>query len=137
MWAYDTLTGDATLTTLVGSGSIRVVPVEGSPPYPRVIISVPFSGPDTVALDNGASRVMASPTLQVDVIADDGVPWVDIEGIAARVDALLDGAGSITVAGRGEIIGLYRTEVSTNVDEVGDRLHRRIMQRYASDALAA
>jgi hypothetical protein len=136
-WAYDRLDADATLTTLLSGGSVNVVPVQGSPAFPRIIISSPYSLPDTVALEDGAPREMASPALQVDVIGDDGMPWADLEQIAARCDVLLHGTGGASVPGRGEIIEVYRTEVSVAENAVGDKVYPRIMQRYQADALAA
>lgn len=102
-YTLDTLTADTGLQALsTPPGSISVVPVPVGAAYPRVVIESPSAAENLNALQDGYARIWSQPRVQISVIsANENTDAID--AIAARIETVLDGQGSIPVT-NGEVV---------------------------------
>jgi hypothetical protein len=106
-WLYSTLSGDSTLSALVGGRFYSSeVSQDDDTAYPCVLFSY-YTGNDVLGMN--ASRHYSECVYKVVVIGLDQ-PFSALEAAYARADLLLHRQAAITVPGAGSIIHSYRSQ---------------------------
>lgn len=133
-YAYDTIRNDATLQALSPAPTVSAEWVEENTAFPRILVEVPSSAPDFNSIQEGYSRVMSYPRLQITVWSGNRSTDL-IKQIAARITALLDGVGTVDVTG-GQIVSIKRDWLLASSDVVQSRIiPKRVMQFSAEVTL--
>lgn len=127
-WLTDTLTGDATLTGLVGGRIYNVLPPLGAT-YPFVVFNWQ-GGNDVIGV--GTARIMINGLYQIKVIGQAHSGMAPIVAIADRVDTLLQGAAGSVVDGA--ILACLREQPISYVDTVAGEHFRHLGGLYRVNA---
>lgn len=122
-WIYETLSGDATIASLVGTRIYEGLAPQGAA-LPFVVFQF-MAGADVVAV--GAVRVMNSGLYQVKAICQ-GESYSPAAAIADRIDTLLQGAnGSVS---DGVIYGCTREQPLTLIEQEHGIQYRHVGGLY-------
>jgi hypothetical protein len=134
--AYQRLSGDSSLASLIGSRVSRdpAVPVAtGVPRYPFVTLGAQSSVPLTTV---GGERVKQRVTLRVSAYVSmaSGQGWTMLDQITDRVDTLLDGYSGTT---GGVVVGkLVLYDSADLVDEINSEFFPYRVLLYVAEAYA-
>lgn len=102
-YTLDTLNADSGLQALpTPPGSISVFPVPPGAAYPRVVIESPSAAENLNALQDGYARIWSQPRVQISIISQNENTDA-IDAIAARIETVLDGVGSVSVT-NGQVV---------------------------------
>lgn len=96
------LASDTVLAALTPPPTVSVVPVATGAAFPRIVIESPSAAENVNALQDGYSRIWSQPRVQISVISANANTDA-INTIAARIETILDGVGSVTVT-NGEVV---------------------------------
>lgn len=130
-YTLDTLQGDTGLQGLtVPPGSISVVPVPVGAAYPRVVIESPSAAENLNALQDGYARIWSQPRVQISIIsANENTDAID--AIAARIETVLDGVGSVSVT-NGEVVFYTQDWTWFQPALEQNSYHSSIIQQYST-----
>lgn len=102
------LSADTVLSAMTPPPSINVAPVPMGATFPRVVLEAPSSEGNLNALQQGYAVIQKRPRVQVSVWSSNENTDA-IDAIAARIETLMDGQGSVTLTG-GEAVDVAQVD---------------------------